>query len=985
MPNKNLDPSRSPLDEALRESEERYRAFITNSSEGIWRCEVEQSISVDLPVDEQIEAFYRDGYLAECNDAMAKMYGYEKAGEIIGARLGDLLVRTNPANIDFLRAFVLSDYRLTDAESMETDRAGHQKYFSNNFTGIVENGHLLRVWGTQRDISERKRTEQRLEILYGITRIVAEKSPSDNIGPDLLKLIGESMGWEIGALWKVEKEDSLIRCLEVWHQPLLNATDFEEVTRHATFQTGEGLPGTVWQSGQPLWIDDFSRAFKFPRAHLASREGVGAAVCFPLKLRSEIIGVMEFFSREIMSPNKHLLELMGAAGNQIAQLIERGEVEQARRESEEKYRTLAETASDGIITVDESSTIVFINRAAGRIFGYALEEMAGQCLTMLMPDYLRHLHRDGIRRYVDTGKHHISWDGIELPGLHKNGQEIPLEISFGESHHAGKHLFTGIVRDISERKRAEALLRESEERYRTMADTAPVLIWEAGTDKLCYSFNKAWLDFTGRTIEQDSGNGWVENVHPDDVQRCLEAYEKGFEARETFTIEYRLRRADGEYRWVVDHGVPRFASNNGFLGYIGSCVDITERMQAEEERIRLLQGEQEARQKAEEASRLKDEFLATVSHELRTPLTAVVGWSHMLQHGQLDEKTSASALEAIARNARSQTQLIDDLLDVSRIITGRLRLDVRAADPPAFIEAAIDAVRPAADAKGVRIQKVIDTGVGAVAGDPERLQQVVWNLLSNAIKYTPRGGRVQVRLERVNSHIEIVVSDTGSGISSEFLPYVFDRFRQADMSTTRHHGGLGLGLSIVRHLIELHGGTVHAESEGAGRGATFTVTLPQVGVYQRDDRPERRHPAANSSKYEFDCPERLDDLRVLVVDDESDTRDVLKAMLGECGAEVISAGSAAEALEVFERSRPDVLICDIGMPEEDGYQLIRNIRARPVEQGGRTPAVALTAYARAEDRLRALRAGYQMHIPKPVEVNELVAIVASVVARAGTA
>jgi PAS domain S-box-containing protein len=386
---------------------------------------------------------------------------------------------------------------------------------------------------------------------------------------------------------------------------------------------------------------------------------------------------------------------------------------------------------------------------------------------------------------------------------------------------------------------------------------------------------------------------------------------------------------------------------------------------------------------AHEASRLKDEFLATVSHELRTPLTAILGWAHMLRTGQFDGKSAANAFETIERNARAQAQLIEDLLDVSRIITGKLRIDVRPIDPNSFIEAAIEAVRPAAEAKGVRLQKVIDTGLVTVSGDPVRLQQVVWNLLSNAIKFTPRGERVQVRLERVNSHVEIVVSDTGAGIAPDFLPHVFDRFRQADGTTTRHHGGLGLGLAIVRHLVELHGGTVKAESGGEGQGATFTVLLPVAPVYSPEASEARIHPAARETLPMFECPDRLDGLRVLVVDDEADTREMLKAGLGQCGAGVTTAGSAAEALSEIRKSPPDVLISDIGMPDEDGYALIQQVRALAAEQGGHVPAIALTAYARTEDRLHALRAGYQMHVTKPVELSELAAVVASLAKRGG--
>ncbi len=353
----------------------------------------------------------------------------------------------------------------------------------------------------------------------------------------------------------------------------------------------------------------------------------------------------------------------------------------------------------------------------------------------------------------------------------------------------------------------------------------------------------------------------------------------------------------------------------------------------------------------------------------------------MVRMGQLQAADASKALETIERNARAQAQLIDDLLDVSRIVTGKLRLDVRPIDPNSFIEAAIEAVRPAAQAKGVRVQKIMDTGVVSVAGDPVRLQQVVWNLISNAIKFTPRGGRVQVRLERVNSHIEIAVHDTGAGISPDFLPHVFDRFRQADQRTTRQHGGLGLGLAIARHLVEMHGGSVRAESPGLGQGSTFTVILPVSPVYQTEPDAGRVHPAARDMLPSYDYVERLDGVRLLVVDDEPDTSELLRVGLGQCGADVVVVSSASEALDSMQSRVPDLIISDIGMPDVDGYELIRQVRALAAEAGGRVPAIALTAYARVEDRMQALRAGYQMHVPKPVELAELVAVAASLVQR----
>jgi signal transduction histidine kinase/ActR/RegA family two-component response regulator len=397
-----------------------------------------------------------------------------------------------------------------------------------------------------------------------------------------------------------------------------------------------------------------------------------------------------------------------------------------------------------------------------------------------------------------------------------------------------------------------------------------------------------------------------------------------------------------------------------------------------------LEAERRALREAEDANRTKDEFLATLSHELRTPLTAILGWARMLSGGQLDEANTARALATIERNAKAQSQLIEDILDVSRVITGKLRLEVQPVNLASVIEAAINAVLPAADAKGIRLQRVLDTGASMVSGDPARLQQVIWNLLSNAIKFTPKDGRVQIKLERVNSHVEITVTDNGQGIGPDILPYVFERFRQADSSTTRAHGGLGLGLAIVRHLVEMHGGTVRAESRGDDQGATFTISLPLVVMRAFDVRrasdAERVHPTA-SADVPFDCPSELEGLRLLVVDDEADTRTLLKAVLEQCGATVIAVASAGEALAALRETRPDVLISDLGMPGEDGYSLIKKVRALSPEDGGQTPSAALTAYARVEDRMKVLRAGFQIHIPKPVEPAELITVVANLAGR----
>jgi signal transduction histidine kinase/CheY-like chemotaxis protein len=406
-------------------------------------------------------------------------------------------------------------------------------------------------------------------------------------------------------------------------------------------------------------------------------------------------------------------------------------------------------------------------------------------------------------------------------------------------------------------------------------------------------------------------------------------------------------------------------------------AEIRQREEAQEELRASLVREQMARAEAESANRMKDEFLATVSHELRTPLNAIMGWSHMLRGGRLDQATMARAFETIDRNAKSQAQLIEDILDVSRVITGRLRLNMGPVDVASVINSAIDSVQLAASSKGIHLEVTLDPSVRHTLGDSGRLQQVLWNLLANAIKFTPSGGKVEVRVERANASLQVCVSDTGQGISAEFLPFIFDRFRQADSTSTRAHGGLGLGLAIVRHLVDLHGGTVQVDSAGLGKGATFTIKLPLTT--ERKTAKTRKERSKNSGSVEnaqrAEPLRLLENVRVLVVDDERDNLQILATMLSGHRAKVQTATSAAEALQLLEWFKPDVLVSDLAMRGEDGYSLIAKVRA--MENLKNTPAVALTAYVRVEDRTRALSAGFNMFVPKPVEPNELIAAIAN--------
>jgi signal transduction histidine kinase len=425
------------------------------------------------------------------------------------------------------------------------------------------------------------------------------------------------------------------------------------------------------------------------------------------------------------------------------------------------------------------------------------------------------------------------------------------------------------------------------------------------------------------------------------------------------------------------------ATSNPFVLLNQTIAELTEevrRRREAEEALRKSESElRERAVEAESANRIKDEFLAALSHELRTPLNAILGWTLMLRQG-LSEERRDRAIDTIERNARAQVQLIEELLDVSRIVSGKLRLNVQHVDPSLVVENALETVRLAAEAKGVRIHSVLDPLAGPISGDPDRLQQVLWNIVSNAVKFTPKGGRVEVLLERIDSDIELTITDTGQGIAPAFLPFVFDRFRQAEGSTTRSHGGLGLGLSIAKSIVELHGGSVRASSGGEGHGASFVIRLPR-SIVVRQEAPSRPFGSAGAQPPIGACPPLLDGLRIVIVDDEPDALQLLSTILEGCGASVRAAGDAAGALELVRAFRPEVLVSDIGMPQEDGYALIQKVRALPPEEGGQTYAIALTAYARTSDRTRALTAGFHSHVPKPVEPNELFAVIASLVGR----
>ena len=663
---------------------------------------------------------------------------------------------------------------------------------------------------------------------------------------------------------------------------------------------------------------------------------------------------------------------------------------QELRQSEDRFRLLVESVRDyAIFMLDPDGIVLTWNAGAERFKGYAAHEIIGQHFSRFYP--AEALERGHPAHELEVAK---ATGVFEDEGwrVRKDGSLFwaNVVITAVRNSHGELLGFAKVTRDLTQRRAHEEDLRRSEERFRLLIEgvaeyaifmldpNGRVATWNVGAERI-----KGYTasDIIGQHFsifypEDARASGWPEH-------ELQEASEKG-----SFVDNGWRVRKDGTTFWA-NVTITALRDDAGqLLGYAKLTRDLTESKRIEaielanQQREEMLDAERNARMAAQRATRIKDEFLATLSHELRTPLSAILGWTQVLLRGDTPKGPDEQkrAVEVIDRNARAQIQLIDDLLDLSRIMTGKIRLDLHQVSLGSVVKAAVDSALPAAEAKNIRLKSILGSSQDIVSADSARLQQVVWNLLTNAIKFTQKGGQVQVLLQRVNSHLELSVSDTGIGIPANYLPYVFDRFSQRDSSTTRAFGGLGLGLAICKQLVELHGGSIRAASQGEGMGATFSVQLP-LSIVQLDEQGAPRiHPTAETQAGEMLSLPRLDGVHVFVVDDEPDARDLLRTVLQDQGAKVTSFGSAHDVLVGLKTTKPTVLVCDVGMPKMDGYQLIRTLRAQE-SRSGRIPALALTAFARAEDRKRSLVAGYQAHLAKPFDVGELILVIADLVGR----
>ena len=646
----------------------------------------------------------------------------------------------------------------------------------------------------------------------------------------------------------------------------------------------------------------------------------------------------------------------------IRDITERHLATRALRKSEVRYRRLFETAQDAILIVDaDSKKIIDANPYVIDLLGYSLDEFIGKELWQIglfhdieeSKSAFDRLQREGYIRYED------------LPLETKAGKRAEVEFVSNTYDVDGQAIIQCNIRDITDRKSAERAAQEGTERFRFLAESMPQMIFTAGPNGDVDYFNRQWSTFTGLTLDNIKDWRWTKFVHPEDVKETSRLWRQSLDTGQPFESQHRVRRADGIYRWHLSRATPMRDEGNHITMWISSNTDIEDQKRTEDDLSALYK-------EASSLNRAKDEFLATLSHELRTPMTSILGWTALLSMTTLDESTRSEGIATIHRSAQVQAQLIDDILDISRMITGKLRLSIEPVDMEVILRAAVTAVIPAAEAKGIRIGMTFEPGLPRLGADPVRLQQVIWNLLSNALKFTPAGGHIDLRLSSRDGNMVVEVCDTGVGIRPAFLAYAFDRFAQQEGGTMRHHGGMGIGLSIVKQLVELHGGKVSVISEGVGHGATFTIALPMP---ETPEHPFSVAAATLRPKPPLAKLPSIAGLRVLVVDDERDSRRTISAILELHGAIVTAASSAVEGLRLSGRHSFDILICDIAMPEQDGYSLIRSIRS-PADEKSRVPAVALTAYGRPSEREIALAEGFDEYLKKPVEPEELIVLVA---------
>ncbi|MDT4896014.1 MAG: hypothetical protein QOH25_1091 [Acidobacteriota bacterium] len=965
--------------DAARETEERQRIIAETVSDAL------------ITIDENSTILF-------INLAAERIFGYplaEMTGQQLTLLMPEYLRHLHHTGI---KRYVETGHKHISWKAVELPglhKSGHEIPLELSFGEFHKDGKRF-FTGVVRDITERKRTEHRLTAQYAVTRELSESSTLFQAAPQILQAICENLNYQVGILWQVDRESDVLRCVETWHEPSISETEFEASSKRRTFARGVGLPGHIWTSGEPFWVRDIATEGNYPRAPFADEGDLHGAMAFPLLVGSEILGVIEFFTHEVKQPDEDLLKMMSAVGSQIGLFIERRRAEAGLQASEQRYRYLADAMPQIVWTARPDGYLDYCNRRWFEYTGLTMEQTEGQ-------GWQSAIHPEDVERSlkhwttaIETGEayeieYRFRRDSDKTFRWHL-GRGAPVRDESGEIVK-----WFGTAMDIDDRKRAEEALRFIAEASEMLASSLDYETTLSNVARLAVPRLADWC--VVHIVEEDGSLQQLAAAHMDEsklemLRELNRRYPSGLDATHSYPLVVRtgepellpeitdallvaVSRDEGHLE-LLRHlklkstlCVPLMARGRT-LGAItfataesGRTYDSSSLALAEDLAHRAANAVDNARlyQEAQKANRTKEDFLATLSHELRTPLTPIIGWMHMIRGGLLKNEDFDYGLTVVEKNSQALTRLINDLLDMSAILSGKMRIEKLPIPLDVTVREAVETIRPLAEKRSIKLEvQFCEDDQVIINGDRTRLVQIFWNILANAVKFSEDGSRVRITCEAERSAARVTIEDEGQGIAPEFLPHVFERFRQADSSKTRTHGGLGIGLALVKSFVETHGGKVTAESAGAGLGSRFTVRLPRLVLPVESE---------TSSVSRSQAKPVSASISVLVVEDAPDTLEMLGKTLQMRGYSVTACESAAEALAIAQSATFDIIISDIGMPEIDGYELLK--RLRNLAHLKSVPSIALSGYAAEQDINAALAAGFDAHVAKPVDPADLVA------------
>ena len=887
------------------------------------------------------------GRIVEFNPAAERTFGYRRS-DVIGRLLSELIVppRLRQAHRQGLARYLATGEakvlgRRVEISAMRSDQSEFTVELA--ITRIAGSGAPL-FTAYLRDISDRIRADQLRNVRFAVTQQLAQAMEISEAARAVLRGVCDGLKWDFGAFWCIPRDRHVLECLETCSNDSASVRAFAEASRNRKLARGEGLPGRVWASEASVWLLDVRDEENFPRAKAAAAANLRSAFACPIVVASQVLGVIEFFAHDLREPDAEVRETIGTLAGHFGEFMERRQAQERLRESEARFRALMDQAPFSMQIFAPDGRTLRVNRAWSELWGVTLDEISGY---NVLED--PQLEEKGVLVHLRRA---FAGEAAALPAIRYD----PNETVPRRSRHADPVRYVSAVayplkdeegrvrevvlvhEDITGRTRAEIALRESEEKLRLLADTIPQLAWMAQPDGYIFWYNRQWYEYTGTTPREMEGWGWQSVHDPEVLPEVVARWKASIDSGEPFDMVFPLKGADGTFRPFLTRVNPLRDGEGRILYWFGTNTDISDIKRME---VAL-----------RDADRRKDDFLATLAHELRNPLAPIVTSLQILRMPDIDAATTDRAREVMDRQVRHLVRLVDDLLDVSRIVRGKIELRREPVDLASVVARAVETAQPFIDARGHRLDISLPSRPLIIDGDALRLAQVVGNLITNSAKYTDPHGRITVSAHERGAEAVLVVEDNGIGIAPQMLAQVFESFVQGDHAAVRTQGGLGIGLTLVKSLVELHGGKVYGESEGPGKGARFTVHLPLAGA-------RRAVPAAAAADFAASAA----GLRILVVDDNRDAAESLATLLRLCGHNVRVAYDGARAIELVEEDQPKLVFLDLGMPGIDGYETARRIRA--LATLGQPTLVALTGWGQEQDRRRSAAAGFDYHLVKP--------------------